>query len=81
MPLRGPQEQVRQSLKPGIWHKTFLPFLKIARNVRIFQCYHLTHQTRMWVYQPWIDQLCGGKLPETTEEFYDYLRKVATMPI
>lgn len=43
------------------------------------ECYHLTHQARMWVYQPWIDQLCGGKLPETTEEFYDYLHRVATM--
>lgn len=43
------------------------------------ECYHLTHQARMWVYQPWIDKLCGGKLPQTTEEFYDYLAKVATM--
>ncbi|MBR3105696.1 MAG: hypothetical protein IKH30_00775 [Clostridia bacterium] len=40
------------------------------------ECFHLTHQARMWVYQPWIDALCGGKLPETTEEFRDYLRKV-----
>jgi putative aldouronate transport system substrate-binding protein len=43
------------------------------------ECYHLTHQARMWVYQPWIDKLCGGVLPRTTEEFYVYLQKVATM--
>jgi putative aldouronate transport system substrate-binding protein len=43
------------------------------------ECYHLTHQARMWVYQPWIDKLCGGVLPRTTDEFYDYLYKVATM--
>ncbi len=43
------------------------------------ECFHLTHQARMWVYQPWIDQLCGGMLPATTEEFREYLRKVAAM--
>lgn len=43
------------------------------------ECFHLTHQARMWVYQPWIDQLCGGQLPQTTEEFYQYLWKVAHM--
>lgn len=41
------------------------------------ECFHLLHQARMWVYQPWIDLLCGGKLPETTEEFREYLRRVA----
>jgi len=43
------------------------------------ECFHLTHQARMWVYQPWIDLLCDGELPRTTEEFYEYLHKVATM--
>jgi len=43
------------------------------------ECFHLTHQARMWVYQPWIDLLCDGQLPRTTEEFYQYLIKVATM--
>ncbi len=43
------------------------------------ECFHVTHQARMWVYQPWIDLLCDGELPRTTEEFYQYLHKVATM--
>lgn len=43
------------------------------------ECFHLTHQARMWVYQPWIDKLCDGVLPTTTEEFRDYLQKVAAM--
>lgn len=43
------------------------------------ECFHLTHQARMWVYKPWIDQLYGGRLPETTEEFREYLRLVADM--
>ncbi len=43
------------------------------------ECFHLTHQARMWVYQPWIDSLLGGKLPETTEEFRSYLQKVSEM--
>lgn len=42
------------------------------------ECFHLTHQARMWVYKPWIDSLCGGKMPETTEEFREYLRLVLT---
>ena len=42
------------------------------------ECFHLTHQARMWVYQPWIDKLCCGKLPETTEEFREYLRLIKT---
>ena len=41
------------------------------------ECFHLTHQARMWVYKPWIEQLCGGRLPETTEEFREYLQKVS----
>ena len=41
------------------------------------ECFHLTHQARMWVYQPWIDKLCGGELPETTAAFRSYLEKVA----
>ena len=41
------------------------------------ECFHLTHQARMWVYQPWIDQLCNGRLPDTTDAFREYLRLVA----
>lgn len=43
------------------------------------ECFHCTHQARMWVYQPWIDQLNDGKLPTTTDELYEYLLKVKTM--
>ena len=43
------------------------------------ECFHLTHQARMWLYKDWVDLLLDGRLPETTEEFYDYLCKVATM--
>lgn len=43
------------------------------------ESFHVTHQARMWVYQPWIDLLCDGQLPQTTEEFYQYLWKVSTM--
>jgi len=31
---------------------------------------------KLWVYQPWLDQL-GVKMPETTEEFYELCQKVA----
>lgn len=31
---------------------------------------------KLWVYQPWLDQL-NVKMPETTEEFYELCKKVA----
>lgn len=42
-------------------------------------CFHCTHQARMWIYQPWVDSLNGGVLPTTTDELYDFLVKVKTM--
>jgi len=43
------------------------------------ECFHCTHQARMWIYQPWVDSLNGGVLPGTTDELYDFLVKVKTM--
>lgn len=43
------------------------------------ECFHCVHQARMWIYQPWVDSLNDGKLPETTDELYDFLMKVKTM--
>lgn len=39
---------------------------------------HVVYQNRMWIYKPWVDKLCGGKMPETTEELYNYLVAVKT---
>ena len=43
------------------------------------ECFHCTHQARMWIYQPWVDSLNDGVLPTTTDELYDFLTKVKTM--
>lgn len=43
------------------------------------ECFHCTHQARMWIYQPWVDSLNGGVLPTTTDELYAFLNKVKTM--
>lgn len=43
------------------------------------ECFHCSHQARMWIYQPWVDKLNGGVLPTTTEELYDFMNKVKTM--
>ena len=43
------------------------------------ECYHCTHQARMWIYQPWVDSLNNGVLPTTTEELHEFLTKVKTM--
>lgn len=40
------------------------------------ECYHCTFQNRMWIYKPWVDSLNDGKMPETTDELYDFLVKV-----
>lgn len=43
------------------------------------ECFHCSHEGRMWIYQPWVDSLNGGVLPTTTDELYDFLVKVKTM--
>ena len=42
------------------------------------ECFHCSHQARMWIYQPWVDLLNDGVLPTTTDELYDFLVKVKT---
>ena len=43
------------------------------------ECFHCSHQARMWIYQPWVDALNDGVIPTTTDELYDFLVKVKTM--
>lgn len=40
------------------------------------ECYHCLYQNRMWIYKPWVDKLLGGKMPETTEELYQFMKAV-----
>lgn len=42
------------------------------------ECFHCLYQNRMWIYKPWVEQLNGGKMPETIEELYDYMVKIKT---
>ncbi len=42
------------------------------------ECFHCAYQNRMWIYMPWVEKLNNGKVPETTEELYEYLMKVKT---
>lgn len=44
----------------------------------INECYHCNYQSRMWIYEPWVELLNDGYMPETTEELYEYLQKVKT---
>ena len=40
------------------------------------ECFHCVFQNRMWIYMPWVEKYCDGKVPETTDELYDFLYKV-----
>lgn len=40
------------------------------------ECFHCMYQHRMYIYKPWVEKYCGGKNPETTEELYEFLKKV-----
>ena len=40
------------------------------------ECFHCMYQHRMYIYKPWVEKYLGGKNPETTEELYDFLKKV-----
>lgn len=42
------------------------------------ECFHCMYQNRMWIYMPWVDKLNDGKVPQTTDELYDFLVKVKT---
>ncbi len=39
---------------------------------QVNDCYHCSMPQKMWVYQPWLDEL-GLEMPTTTEEFYTVL--------
>lgn len=40
------------------------------------EAFHMNYQAKIWYYKPWLDELNGGKIPTTTDEFYAYLKKV-----
>ncbi|WP_026528172.1 DUF3502 domain-containing protein [Butyrivibrio sp. VCD2006] len=40
------------------------------------ECFHCMYQHRMYIYKPWVEKYLGGKNPETTEELYEFLKKV-----
>ncbi|KRG15491.1 hypothetical protein ACA30_06215 [Virgibacillus soli] len=40
---------------------------------QVNDCYHCSMPQKMWVYQPWLDEL-GLEMPTTTEEFYTVLK-------
>lgn len=40
------------------------------------ECYHCSFQNRMYIYMPWVESLNDGHIPETTEELYEFLKKV-----
>lgn len=40
------------------------------------ECFHCMYQHRMYIYKPWAEKYLGGKNPETTEELYEFLKKV-----
>lgn len=42
------------------------------------ESFHNNYQNRVWIYKPWVDQLNDGKMPETTDELYDFLVEVKT---
>lgn len=40
------------------------------------EAFHMNYQAKMWFYKPWLDELNDGKVPTTTDELYEYLKKV-----
>jgi putative aldouronate transport system substrate-binding protein len=55
-----------------------LPNGNIYTYGQVNDCFHCMYQARMWIYKPWVDKLLGGKMPTTTDEFYNYLQLVKT---
>ncbi|AOZ96617.1 type 2 periplasmic-binding domain-containing protein [Butyrivibrio hungatei] len=42
------------------------------------ECFHTHFQNRMYIYKPWVEKLNDGKIPQTTDEMYEFLKKVKT---
>ena len=42
------------------------------------ESFHNMFQNRMWIYMPWVEKLNEGKVPQTTDELYDYMKKIKT---
>ncbi len=42
------------------------------------ESFHNMFQNRMWIYMPWVEKLNDGKVPQTTDELYDYMKKIKT---
>lgn len=40
---------------------------------QVNECYHCTMPQKMWIYQPWLDEL-GLDMPETIDQFYDVMK-------
>ena len=59
--------------RPEVRSQLVTPQGKIFGLPTINDVYHSTYNTKMWVYQPWLDKL-GIEAPTTTEEFYQMLK-------
>lgn len=46
---------------------------KIYGLIQLNDCYHCARSQKMWIYQPWLDQI-GAKMPETTDDFAEALK-------
>src|SRR5699024_315051 len=40
---------------------------------QVNECYHCSYSQKLWIYQPWLDEL-GLEMPTTTDEFYEVLK-------
>lgn len=59
--------------RPDILESITAPDGNIYSMPYINECYHCTLAQKLWIYQPWLDEL-GLEMPETTEEFYQVLK-------
>lgn len=44
---------------------------------QVNECFHCTMPQKMWIYQPWLDEL-GLDMPETIDDFYEVLKAFKT---
>ncbi|OAK73814.1 ABC transporter substrate-binding protein [Lederbergia galactosidilytica] len=59
--------------RPDVLDSITAPDGNIYSMPYINECYHCTLAQKLWIYQPWLEEL-GLEMPETTEEFYQVLK-------
>ena len=76
-PLSYPRIKAAFDEYPALNQKSRAADGKLYTLPEVNDCLHCIYSGgRMWIYWPWVEKFNGGKMPDSTAEFADFLRFV-----